>query len=449
MPIIRRIGMPVVRPIAWAVNEAYRPAGPIGPIVPTPALDLDLTASLDNRVTFTRASGGTRVNEQGLIETVAADTPRFDHDPVTGESLGLLIEGARTNTVRNSTMQGAVAGTPGTLPTNWAANASVFEGITRTVVALPFVNGIQCIDIRFEGTATGTSSNSVFFEQSTSTAALQNQTWTGSFYASVVGGSLSGLSGNVIRARVLERNSSGVYLDETTTVYTSASLTNLTRTAGTRTLANSTVAFVQSGFAFLPASVGAVIDFTIRIGAPQIELGPFASSYIPTTSSQVTRAADVAVMTGANFSDWYNQSEGTFFVDASGALVSAGARNYIEVSGTGGNRQVLSATTAGRTRYLVTTNNVTQASLLSAVNAIGAGYVKMAASYRANDFQTATNGVLSAAGTTGEPPAVNQMIIGRDVFASDPAYLYGHIKRLTYWNVSLPETLQQLTTLTE
>jgi hypothetical protein len=54
----------------------------------------------------------------------------------------------------------------------------------------------------------------------------------------------------------------------------------------------------------------------IYIWGAQLEAGAFATSYIPTVASQVTRAADVAVMTGANFSNWYNQSEGTLFVAA-------------------------------------------------------------------------------------------------------------------------------------
>ena len=49
------------------------------------------------RSTFTRASIATRVNAQGLIEEVPADTPRFDHDPVTLAPKGLLLEQARTN----------------------------------------------------------------------------------------------------------------------------------------------------------------------------------------------------------------------------------------------------------------------------------------------------------------------------------------------------------------
>jgi hypothetical protein len=44
----------------------------------------------------------------------------------------------------------------------------------------------------------------------------------------------------------------------------------------------------------------------------QVEAGALPTSYIPTTASTVTRSAEIAEMTGTNFSSWYNQSEGTF-----------------------------------------------------------------------------------------------------------------------------------------
>ena len=47
---------------------------------------------LDPRVTFTRASIGTRINEAGLIEEIQANIPRVDHDPITLAQKGLLIE---------------------------------------------------------------------------------------------------------------------------------------------------------------------------------------------------------------------------------------------------------------------------------------------------------------------------------------------------------------------
>jgi hypothetical protein len=59
-----------------------------------PTLDLDFANSktLDPRIDFTRASGGSYVGADGLIKYAGVNEARFDHDPVTGESLGLLVE---------------------------------------------------------------------------------------------------------------------------------------------------------------------------------------------------------------------------------------------------------------------------------------------------------------------------------------------------------------------
>jgi hypothetical protein len=50
----------------------------------------------------------------------------------------------------------------------------------------------------------------------------------------------------------------------------------------------------------------------IYIWGAQLEAGAFPTSYIPTVASQVTRSADSASMTGANFSDWYRLMRGRF-----------------------------------------------------------------------------------------------------------------------------------------
>jgi len=64
-----------------------------------PTLDLNFAATktLDRRITFTRDSLATYYGEDGLLKYATNNTPRFDHDPVTGESLGLLIENSETN----------------------------------------------------------------------------------------------------------------------------------------------------------------------------------------------------------------------------------------------------------------------------------------------------------------------------------------------------------------
>ena len=64
-----------------------------------PTLDLNFAATktLDRRITFTRDSIGTYTDDMGILKYASNNVPRFDHDPTTGESLGLLIEESRTN----------------------------------------------------------------------------------------------------------------------------------------------------------------------------------------------------------------------------------------------------------------------------------------------------------------------------------------------------------------
>ncbi len=89
---------------AWVKNPLWSTARAV------PSLDLRFadTKSLTDAVTgqslvtFTRASSGTYVGSDGLIKTAAVNEPRFDHNPTTGESLGLLVEEQRTNLLLRS-----------------------------------------------------------------------------------------------------------------------------------------------------------------------------------------------------------------------------------------------------------------------------------------------------------------------------------------------------------
>jgi hypothetical protein len=58
-----------------------------------------LTARVGPTPTFTRASTATFIGSDGLIQTAAINTPRFEYDPVTLQCRGLLVEASRTNLV--------------------------------------------------------------------------------------------------------------------------------------------------------------------------------------------------------------------------------------------------------------------------------------------------------------------------------------------------------------
>lgn len=260
--------------------------------------------------TVTRATTATRVNASGFIESVASGIPRLDY-LASGGTVGcpaLLVEPSGTNGIRNNSMVGAVAGSPGTLPTNWILGG---VGLVQQIVEVGTENGVSYIDLRLSGTATaGTATLS--FESATQIAALTGQNWTISSYLKTI--ALPSPPTSFVLA-ITERTLGGTIVVQQTT---NVSLTStLARYSYSPTLnGGATTAFAQPRL-FFTLVVGQAYDFTIRVGYPQMELGSVATSVIPTTTAAVTRNADVISVTGASGS--IGQTEGTiyaeFFVD--------------------------------------------------------------------------------------------------------------------------------------
>lgn len=181
------------------------------------------------------------------------------------------------------------------------------------------------------------------------------------------------------------------------------------------------------------------VTFTVTgdVKYAQVEAGSFATSYIPTAASAATRAADVAVMTGANFSNWYNQSEGTLFanVSSSAPTVSGTSRRIANVNnGTENNRITIGwAGLTGVAAAFVTDGGVAQA----AFNSPSGAYpfpTKVAIAYKTNDICAAVNSSSFATDISGNIPVVDRMTIGDVVTGgTGPQNINGHIRRIAYW----------------
>lgn len=240
----------------------------------------------------TNASGGYIDDSQGNWSFVPANTLRRSDK-------GLLVEGAQTNNIRNNSMQGAAVGSPGTLPTNWASSTSS-NGITRSVSAVGTENGIDYIDFRFAGTATANTSMNM--DPDTPTTAASGQFWIGSTFAKFVSGSAPNVTYNI---QLAERGGSSTPNTVLNFTPTSASLsTQRFSVSRTLSIADST-GLQQRIFAIIPS--GAVVDFTIRIGWPQLERmdnytvpSRGQTSPIRTTGTAATRNADAVSFTVPN-----------------------------------------------------------------------------------------------------------------------------------------------------
>ena len=252
----------------------------VGDWPPTPSLDFQfLSGSLSPQITFTRASTATFFNSSGTLTSASNDVARFDYNPSTLAPLGLLIEESRTNSIRNNTMQGAVAGTPGTAPTNWARAASPTNGISSQVVGTGTESGVTYLDLRFTGTCSATFGFSLDTDTSSAAAAATGQAWTNSVYLTRSAGTI----GNATVQLVLNEYSSvPAFLRNTFSSSVVPAASNLATQRVTQTVtAGASTAFVQQSLS-VNFTNGSTYDFTLRIGLPQLEQGAFATSVIPT-----------------------------------------------------------------------------------------------------------------------------------------------------------------------
>jgi hypothetical protein len=213
---------------------------------------------------------------------------------------GLRVWEARTNSIRNNAATGAVVGTPGTLPTNWSFRNAA--GLSQQIVGVGTQNGIDYIDIRLSGTSTG-GSITLIDETISAIAAASGQTWTASVFVALVGGTTTNVT---LWQSAIGGWTSGGASSETvgSVIYTPTA--TLTRLVGTAALANAGTAFVNHRFD-MNINNAAAIDFTLRIGWPQLEQASFASPPIRTTSAAVTTAAEaITLITPPAFGSVYS-----------------------------------------------------------------------------------------------------------------------------------------------
>ena len=181
----------------------------------------------------------------------------------------------------------------------------------------------------------------------------------------------------------------------------------------------------------------------IYIWGAQLEAGSFPTSYIPTTTAQVTRAADIASVN--ELSPWYNPEQGTLFVEWA-TEHSASDKWIFSLSDGTANNDMYSGQFTGRVSRTAIING-------GVVQAVGNGTATMAGvpakgafGYKANDAAWVSQGIIGFADVDCSIPSVDRLRIGAQAALIAGNYLNGHIRSLRYWPRRLSnDDLQRLT----
>jgi hypothetical protein len=319
-------------------------------------------------------------------------------------------------------------------------------GLTQEVVGTGTESGITYIDIKLSGTPSGAGVYRYFFEGATTAAALTGQSWSSAWYRKLVAGSLTGIStfGDLYQ----EFTSAGAFVTEASINTTSPTASSLASQRGstTRTLAGgATTAFVRSGIQI--SLTGAAIDITLRIGLPQLELGAFATSVIPTTTTALTRAADVASV--GTLTPWYNAVEGTIYAE----LQSLSPLTPAQSAALGKFPDVLRFLQSGATTTINWYGTGAELYIGNVYNNLGSvivgGINKVSVGMAASGGQSASslNGAaaVNRSGTNSTAPTV--LGLGNNGSAGANTFLNGHLRRITYYPRRLADAELQAITL--
>jgi hypothetical protein len=373
------------------------------------------------------------------LQTAASGDARFDHDPITGESKGFLIEEQRTNLLTYSEQFDNAA---------WTKTRS---SITSNIVVAPdgTLTGDKLVEDtsvtlnhRVEDNATVTNSNPVTFTvfakagERPRTVIQLVDTGTG---ANGVTATFNLSSGTVVGTAI---NGSGAgasaQIFDAGNGWYRCSVTGTTNGSGTGVICR---VYIDNGTSSTYTGDG---YSGIYIWGAQLEAGSFPTSYIPTVASQVTRSPDAASMTGTNFSSWYRQDEGTVFVQFQTDLSSISKVFWTLSDGVFANSMYLSTDTSNVLGMAPDTSPTFLGINLGAYTGL---YTSVAFGFESGSASASKDGAAAVVDSSVFPqPTINRLQIGAAGWGSPSIYLNGHIKKLAYYPKRLSNaTLQALT----
>jgi hypothetical protein len=366
-----------------------------------------------------------------VLETAASGVARFDHNPTTFESLGLLVEQQSTNLLLQS------------------ENFSLSWSLLRTTNSITNISpvGTQTANQLVETTATGTH-----VAIQTISKAASAITYTASVYLKAAGR-------NNAELRMSDQSGNGVRV----VIDLSAGTTGTPSIFGTGVSAGvATISTVGNGWYRITLSGTSnsattwshevyILDATLAVSyagngysglfvwGAQLEAAAFPTSYIPTVASQVTRAADSASMTGTNFSSWYNQSQGSLYIDFVAANPSSAVVGIVSI---GANNNYIDIRTGASLTSVTLNGGVQQTGITMATYSANTPFRGVTA-YQSNDFAAAANGGTVGTDSLGLVPTANTLYLASTIGVIPSSCT---IKKLSYYPIRLSNTnLQALT----
>lgn len=378
-------------------------------------------------------------NYQSTLVTAANDQPRFDHDPVTKECKGLLIEDAATNLLTYSEDFGNAAWTK--------SNSTISSDFTYAP------DGTKSADKIIESTTTGnhavgrsfsvtsglTYTASAYFKRGGQNAVLMQLASTFGPNKWAVFDLQNGVVGTVGTVGIAEISSisSGWYRCSIS-VQAASTGTGALNLYIARNASDASANYAGDGYS------------GIYIWGAQLEANSASpSSYVATVGATASRSFDNASMTDTNFSSWYDQNGGTVYSEfrmEQKPLVSYFSNAVWSINdSTSSNILYVAATT---NNYLRAVNNY--AGVTTTINdspftwVVGTLY-RSGFSFSQDDYNTSFNSsavVNDASGALFKN--MNTLRLGCQ--HAGTSFLRGHLRRFTYYPKKL--TNPELQTLT-
>lgn len=413
-----------------------------------PTLDMTFTGTgnaLDSRITFTRASTATYFDSAGVLQSAAINAPRFDYNPATLAARGLLIEEQRTNSLPRSA-EFDNASWVKTRATVTANTATAPDGTTSADSIVEDGTAANTHDLRQGGIVNSATTN-----------------WTLSFFLKAVNRTwalieLQNATATSNRARAWFNLQTGVVGTGNAAgsgiTYVSHSIQNVGNgwyrcvVVGTVDVSVTSIqAWVEGTIADNTANYDGVNGQTsIYVWGAQLEAGAFPTSYIPTTTTALTRSADVASVN--TLSPWYNSVSGTLYAEVQHYAPSAAVQQWqAQLASTSADYYgIYKETSPANITTRVRSGGVDQAFAYT-TGAISANTTyKTALGYAVNDVASCTNGgTVFTDNTVTLPTSITALGLGQPTYTTS-VMLNGWIRRVSYFPRRLANAeLQSLT----